>query len=115
MNAEDDVLRLKTQSVTALAQDVGARVGQARRARQESQREFAARARIPLRTYQRLERQGEASLETFLKVLVSLERGHYVPMLLPATPAVAAPRLVERAKALAAQARRAAQHTTTLS
>jgi hypothetical protein len=36
-------------------------------------------------------------------------------MLLPSTPAVAAPRLVERAKALAAQARRAAQHTTTLS
>lgn len=49
----------------------------------ESQREFAERAGIPLRTYKRFETHGRAHLETFIRALRALGRTEYLFMLYP--------------------------------
>jgi transcriptional regulator with XRE-family HTH domain len=50
----------------------------------ESQREFAARAGVPLRTYKRFESHGRAHLDTFIRALRTLGRTEYLFMLFPA-------------------------------
>ena len=49
----------------------------------ESQKEFAERAGIPLRTYKRFELHGRGSLETFIRALRAMGRTHYLYMLFP--------------------------------
>lgn len=66
---------------------------------------FAARAGIALRTYKRFESEGQASLETFLRVLTALERTHSLQLLFPAPPPPKPPTLIEKVAALAAKAR----------
>lgn len=52
----------------------------------ESQREFADRAGVPLRTYKRFETHGRAHLDTFVRALRTLGRTEYLFMLFPAAP-----------------------------
>lgn len=48
-----------------------------------SQQEFAAFAKVPLRTYKRFETHGKANLETFVQVLRGIGRTQYLFMLFP--------------------------------
>ncbi|MXR35864.1 UDP-N-acetyl glucosamine 2-epimerase [Craterilacuibacter sinensis] len=56
-----------------------------RRLREETQEEFAKRAGISLRTFKRLEADGKAHLETFLKALIALEKSRNLQLLFPVT------------------------------
>jgi transcriptional regulator with XRE-family HTH domain len=49
----------------------------------ESQRDFAERAGVPLRTYKRFETHGRAHLDTFIRALRTLGRTEYLFMLFP--------------------------------
>lgn len=49
----------------------------------DSQRDFAARAGIPLRTYKRFETHGHANLETFLRALKTIGRIQHLYLLFP--------------------------------
>lgn len=68
----------------------------------ESQKAFADRAHVPLRTYKRFELEGKATLETFLQVLRALNRTQYLQLLFP-SEAAKLPRslddMLERARA----------------
>lgn len=78
------------------------KVRQTRRTLRMSQKDFAALAEVPLRTYKRFETHGRGSLETFVQVLRAMGRTQYLFMLFP-VPEVANPRetLDERLKRLA--------------
>jgi transcriptional regulator with XRE-family HTH domain len=101
MTPEQELIWLRTQRADGLARYIGTRAKQARRERQETQAAFAARAGIPLRTYKRLESQGQGSLETFLKVLIALERGHYLHVVFPAPAVDRVPIILQSVAALA--------------
>ena len=100
MTPEQELIWLKTQRADGLARYIGARAKHARRERKETQAAFAARAMVPLRTYKRLESHGQGSLETFLKVLIALERGHYLHVVFPAPAVATAPKILQRAASL---------------
>lgn len=59
------------------------RVRRMRRQSGESQATLAARADVPLRTYKRFETHGRGSLETFVRVLMAMERTRYFFQLFP--------------------------------
>lgn len=51
-----------------------------------SQNEFAKQANVPLRTYKRFEAHGNGSLNTFVRVMMALDRTKYFFMLFPQEP-----------------------------
>lgn len=97
MTPEQELIWLRTLHADGLARYIGLRARQARRERQETQAAFAERAMVPLRTYKRFESQGQGSLETFLKVLVALERGHYLHVVFPAPVVSTRPTILQQA------------------
>ena len=100
MTPEQELIWLRSQRAEGLARYVGTRAKQARRERKETQAAFAERAMVPLRTYKRLESHGQGSLETFLKVLIALERGHYLHVVFPAPAVATSPKILQRVAAL---------------
>lgn len=83
MTPEQENQYLKHSSHTELCAYLASKIRRARRLTKESQVEFAARAGVALRTYKRLETHGQGHLDTFLKVLVALDRGQYLHFLFP--------------------------------
>lgn len=69
---ERELSRYLATEVRRLRQDAG-----------DSQRAFAERAGIPLRTYKRFEAHGEGSLETFLRALKTAGRAQYLLLIFP--------------------------------
>lgn len=65
---------------------IASQVRQGRLAARESQRDFAERAGVPLRTYKRFETHGRAHLDTFIRALRTLGRTEYLFMLFPVAP-----------------------------
>jgi hypothetical protein len=66
---------------------LASRVRRMRHSTGESQKAFADRAYVPLRTYKRFELEGRATLETFLQVLRALNRTQYLQLLFPSEAA----------------------------
>ena len=62
------------------------RVRRSRRLAKLSQVELAKQAEVPLRTYKRFESHGNASLNTFVRVMMALQRTRYFFMLFPQEP-----------------------------
>jgi len=83
MNSEEEMKALRVMPLEEVCQYLGAKLKRIRKDAKESQEDFAQRAGVPLRTYKRLETQGKASLETFVQVLRTVERTHYLFMLFP--------------------------------
>lgn len=77
-----DNLRLWPES--EVCRYLAAEVRRIRLATGESQRDFAERAGVPLRTYKRFETHGRAHLDTFIRALRTLGRTEYLFMLFPA-------------------------------
>lgn len=69
---EPELSRYLATEVRRLRQDAG-----------ESQRDFAERAGIPLRTYKRFETHGHGSLETFLRAIKTAGRSQYLFLIFP--------------------------------
>ena len=65
---------------------IASEVRRARLAGGESQRDFAERAGVSLRTYKRFETHGRGHLDTFIRALRTLGRTEYLFMLFPAAP-----------------------------
>lgn len=87
---EDDVCRY-----------LAAEVRRMRIEAEESQKVFAERAGVPLRTYKRFEAHGRAHLDTFVRVLRTLGRTEYLFMLFPGPrPTTVMRRLLRRAEVL---------------
>jgi len=70
-----------------------------------SQAAFAEQAGVPLRTYKRFETNGQANLETFVRVLQALGQARYLYLLFPQP---LPPKLTLEARIDAIAARRAA-------
>lgn len=67
----------------------------------ESQKAFAERTGVPLRTYKRFESHGRAHLDTFVRALRTLGRTEYLFMLFPGPkPTAVLQRLLKRAESL---------------
>jgi hypothetical protein len=80
---------------------LGDKVRRMRRLSKESQKAFAEKAEVPLRTYKRFEAHGKASLDTFVRVLRATGRTQYLFMLFPGPgPTTIRPTLEERLKQL---------------
>ncbi len=74
------------------------RVRRTRRQAKQSQATMAARANVPLRTYKRFEAHGQGSLDTFVRVLMAMERTRYFFQLFPQDVLQSAPTSDMRAK-----------------
>lgn len=78
MSPEQQLDWLHSCEVEAIPAYIGQRIRTARLGGGESQHDFAKRAGVPLRTYKRLESNGQASLQTFVRVLRTIGRAHYL-------------------------------------
>jgi transcriptional regulator with XRE-family HTH domain len=83
MHDEELLVRLKACPIEEVCHYLAMRVRKHRQETGQTQAEFAENAGIPLRTYKRFETNGKANLETFVAVLRSMDRTHYVFMLFP--------------------------------
>lgn len=86
MTPEQQLQWLQFCDVEDLGPYLGARIRSLRRVLGETQHDFAARAGIPLRTYKRLEVDGQANLTTFLRVLREFGLTKYLYLLFPNDP-----------------------------
>jgi transcriptional regulator with XRE-family HTH domain len=83
MNTEQEFAFLKTCSSEDACKYLATKIRQARRAEKVSQEVFANRAGVALRTYKRFETHGQATLETFVRVLGAVGRIQYMFMIFP--------------------------------
>lgn len=83
MTPEQLVENLKVWPERELSRYLATEVRRLRNDAGESQRDFAERAGIPLRTYKRFETHGEGSLETFLRALKTAGRAQYLFLIFP--------------------------------
>lgn len=81
MTPEQLVENLKVWPEGELCRYLAAEVRRLRLDAGESQRDFAERAGIPLRTYKRFEAHGQANLETFLRAIKTAGRAQYLFLL----------------------------------
>jgi len=101
MTPEQELAYLKAASSEDVCRYLASKVRRARTKSKESQEQFALRSGISIRTYKRFESYGRANLETFIKVLLALERTHYfVPLFAADTPTVKKPTMLDRITAL---------------
>lgn len=101
MTPDQEHAFLKTCSHQDTCKYVADKVRRMRRQAGESQKEFAERAQVPLRTYKRFEAHGKGSLETFVQVLRAAGRAQYLLTLFPPpAPATVKPSLEERLRQL---------------
>lgn len=84
MNTEQEFAFLKNCSSEDACKYLATKIRQARRAEKVSQEAFANRAGVALRTYKRFETHGQATLETFVRVLGAAGRTQYLFMIFPA-------------------------------
>jgi DNA-binding transcriptional regulator YiaG len=83
MTPEQDMHFLRFCLDDEACQYLARKVREVRRASKMSQQEFAAFAKVSLRTYKRFETHGKANLETFVQVLRGIGRTQYLLLLFP--------------------------------
>lgn len=96
MTPEQELEAFRDWPETEVCKLLASRIRRMRQAIGESQSVFATRAHVPLRTYKRFEVGGKATLETFLRVMRTLDRTQYLHLLFPSAPAKFSPSLGEK-------------------
>ena len=81
MNTEQEFAFLKNCSSEDACKYLATKICQARRAEKVSQEVFANRADVASRTYKRFETHGQATLETFVRVMAAVGRVQYMFMI----------------------------------
>ena len=90
MTPEQEFEALRDWSETEVCRFLASKVRRARVETRESQEALAERARVPLSTYKRFERDGKGTVETFIQILRAIGRTQYL-MLLFRGPLLAKP------------------------
>lgn len=83
MTPEQEQEFLKAAPHDEICGYLASKIRRERTQRKESQEAFAKRAGVALRTFKRLEIDGRGHLDTFVKVLKALDKGHYLQLLFP--------------------------------
>jgi len=83
MTPEQEQAYLKTASHEDVCRYLASKIRRERMLRRESQEALTQRAGVALRTFKRLETNGRGHLDTFVKVLKALDKGHYLQLLFP--------------------------------
>lgn len=87
MSIDRELEQLKSWGEREIRQYLAAKIRRTRRGTKESQKTFAERIGVPLRTYKRFEAHGQGTLQTFVRALQGIGRTRYLFMLFPqATP-----------------------------
>lgn len=105
MTPEQELEHLRLWPEEQVCGYLAMRVRRARTETGETQAAFAARALVPLRTYKRFEKDGSATLQTFVQILRTLGRTQYLMHLFPQPlPAPSAHAISDRLRRLRAGA-----------
>lgn len=87
MTPEERLIWLQFCPAGEVTSYLGDRARETRRARNQTQAEFALEAGVAFRTYKRFEASGAATLETFVKVMQLVSCAKYLAFAFPVAPA----------------------------